>query len=404
LTRSRQAGIGAVLALVLAFGVWWVGFRSDQPGVFPSVIPAVRTQPVRPPQYVAEMWAPGPGSPGLLVRAGSDRRKLLLASQAVWLDDGRLLVSTYRRNGPCNFHGSAASQCRELVAAVLDPRSGRLSAIPGLNGLSWSELPGEALHRVTVTTAVPTSDVPLEVPVMLSADLTSTETIRLPEYDGSNHDMNRNTSRRIFSIGDWDYVGYSDNDGEDADESYGYLRRRTGTKSWHKVLVNQRLVALWVSSDGRALLGLQQKHGDPCGGCGVRQQIVEIDPVKGTIARTYGVPKPYDKLWRVGQIDKVGGRVLVRYFSYDHVIVNHGVWAYDGHWSLVRGTERAFAWWQGPKDRIEARPPAKLPSDDGYYYELYWVHGDQSTRLPGRVGPADVPGWRGAPGSLIPRG
>jgi len=403
MSRSLKAGTGTVLALVLAFGVWWFFVRADPGSVFGSVVPAVKVAPVRPPQYVAEMAARGPTSPGLVARAGTDTRSLLRASQGVWLDDGRLLVSTYRRHDPCAFHGSDAAQCLDLVAEVLDPRTGEVSSIPGLDGLSWSDLPGEALFRVTVTTAVPTDDAPLEIPVMLGPDLSAPETIRLPEDRGGG-DTNRNTGRRIFSIGPWDYVRYSDNDGEDATESYGYLRRRTGSKRWHQVLVNQRLVALWLSSDGRALLGLQQKHGEPCGGCTVKQQIVEIDPTKGTIARTYGVPKPYDKSWRVGVVDKVGDRVLVRYFSYGHVIVNHGVWAYDGHWSRVPGTTGAFAWWQGRKDRIEARPPAKLPSDDGYYYELYWVHGSTATRIPGRLGPGDVPSWRGAPGSLVPLG
>jgi hypothetical protein len=401
LSRSSKAGIGVVLTLVLAFGVWWFGFRADAGAVFPSAVPAVKVTPLRPPQYVAELTGPDPGSPGLVARAGGDLSRLLRASQGVWLDDGRLLVSTYRRHDPCKFHGNDAAQCLELVAEVLDPRTGRTSVIPGLDGLSWSDMPGEALHRVTVTTAVPSFDVPLEIPVMLRADLSAPEMIRLPEYPG-NGDVNRNTSRRIFSIGDWDYVRYSDNDGEDATESYGYLRRRTGSKSWHKVLVNQRLVALWISGDGRALLGLQQKHGEPCGGCTVKQQIVEIDPVHATIAGVYGVPKPYDKTWRVATIDKVGDRVLVRFFSHGNVIRNRGVWAYDGHWSLVPGSTGPFTWWQGPKDRIEARLPAVPPKDDDYYFELYWVHGTKATRLPGRLRAVDAPGWRGAPGSLVP--
>ncbi|MFL6156245.1 MAG: hypothetical protein ACJ72D_09145, partial [Marmoricola sp.] len=228
--------------------------------------------------------------------------------------------------------------------------------------------------------------------------------LRLPKYDGKDRSMSRNTGNRVYSIGGWDYVSYSDNDGEDASESYGYLRHRAGSTSWSKALVGKRLVALWVSRDGRALLGLQQLHGAPCGGCSKAQQIVEINPGTGKIAATYGVPKGYDKSWRVAVVDKVGDRVLVRYVHRANVPENLGVWQFDGHWRLVPGSTGPYTWWQGPDDRIVVSTTVKDPDAENVEFTLTWVHGGKRTRLAGVVAAQDAPSGRGIPGSLVPPG
>lgn len=396
MSRSAKVAIGVGLALILGLGMWEVRHGRNQ--VFTSVVPPVRTN-ITPPQYAAQLDEDRPDTdpPGEVIRLGDHVRTIRDASgPGVWLDDGRYVLI----RDTCPWEPERSVACEPNYATVLDPRTGRTSRVPGLGPLGWPEMPGEALHRVTFTGSRPTHDVPVDVLVTYRADLTAPRRFELPPYDGKNGAMNRNTGRRVFSIGDWDYVRYSDNDGEDSAESYGYLRRKVGEDRWHKALVNQRMVALWVSHDGRALLGLQQKHGEPCGGCMVAQQIVEIDPVKGTIARTYGVPKPYNKTWRVERIDKQDGRVLVRYVHRNNVTENLGVWQYNGAWKLVHGTDGRFTWWQGPNDRIEAITPSPA-ANEPVYFTLSWVHGTKRTPLSGKVAASEVASTAGIPGSLV---
>lgn len=373
--------------MVLAFGFWqwWSGRTSE---VFDSVVDPV-TVTIRPPQYAAEMpHAFGTTSPGQVVRAGGHTRRIPQASQGVWLDDGRYLV------------------VRGDDARMLDPRDGSLTPLRGMGRRSIWELPGEATHRLNVSALPPAGeDAPEEQLLSFAPDASSVRQLHPPlEPDGEagSQDLLRNVSRRVFAIGEWSYVHFSDNDGEDATQEYGYLRQRQGEDSWEKVLLGERLVALWVSRDGRALLGLQQVRGEPCGGCSARQQVVEIDPVAGKIAATYGVPDDYDKSWRVGEIDKVGDRVLVRYVKRSNTPQNLGVWQYDGDWSLVPGTDGAFTWWQGPDDRIEARTTTDDPDVENAPVHLFWVHGERATRLPGMLFAHGIESWRGAPGSLVP--
>jgi hypothetical protein len=400
MSRSVKAGIGVVLALVLAFGLWTVMHRGSD-AVFQSVVAPVDTTIVAP-QYAAQMERRLDANPtGLIVRAGTYTQRVPTALAGVWLDDGRYLVSQVR-NVRCPSDDEGTAYCSDWDGAVLDPRTGRMAAIPGVTDPKSLELPGEAVHRVNLAVGEATSDAPAEALLAFPADLTAPQRLRLPGYDGNNRSMRRDTQRRVFSIGDWDYVRYSDNDGEDATESYGYLRRSVGSGRWQKVLVDQRLVAIWVSRDGRALLGLQQKRGEPCGGCATAQQIVEIDPEKGEIVGSYGVPDDYDKSWRVAEIDKVDDRVVVRYVHRRNIPQNLGVWQYDGSWELVPGTDGPFTWWQGPDDRIEARPMDVEPViEDLVPFELFWVHGKTRTRLAGQVAPDAIASWQGIPGSLV---
>jgi hypothetical protein len=370
--------------------------------VFTSVVPAVKTAPLQPPQYAAALpYDDEYHSAGTVVRQG-DREYRDHGGQAVlWLDDGRVLISKARPYPSCD-RDDPDQTCSFLAPFVLDPADGTTTPVPGIKKLSFDELPGDALHRVTLTSSVPTFDAPVDRPVMYGPAMTSPEVLRLPKYDGKARNMSRSTGGRVYSIGDWDYTAYSDTDGEDETESYGYLRRKVGSSHWEKVLVNQRLVAIWVSQDGRALLGLQQDKGEPCGGCSKAQQIVEINPDTAEIVGSYGVPASYRKSWRVGQVDKMGSKVLVRFVRRSDVVKNLGVWQYDGSWSLVPRTNGLFTWWQGPQDRIEAEADTNVANLDGYHYRLYWVHGATRKLLFGQVLKDYIEGYRGVPGSLVP--
>lgn len=397
--RLLKAGVGALVALALAFGVlqWWNGRGT---AVFESVVAPVEVT-IRPPQFVTRVPRSRDDDTGRgrFIGAGGETRRIASAGDGTWLDDGRYALTRY---WPFKCEPTDEfMECSRSDERVLDVVTGKLRPLPGVPtgaGIGISEWPEEAVHRLNVQISL--VDEPWFEFLTFASDMSSHERLRPPPYDGRRGDISRDTSSRLFTIGEWDYLRFSDNDEEDFTEDYGYLRHRHGTNRWEKVLQEQRLVAIWVSRDGSALLGLQQRRGEPCGGCLVRQRIVEIDPEKGVIAATYGVPAGYDKSWRVGDVDKVGDRVLVQYLGRGDVPENRGVWQYDGDWSLVPGTNGRFTWWQGPEDRIEAVP---FTRPDGLHrLRLEWVHGHRRTSLPGELGASDVEGYRGAPGSLVP--
>lgn len=396
--RLLKAGAGTLVVLALAFGVftWWSG-RTD--AVFASVVDPVATT-IRPPQYVAYAPYPTDTEPsGLVMRAGAGSRAVVGGTHALWLNDGRLLVATTElyKCEPTDRY----AECSRGDVGVLDVASGRTTPVPGIpRGTRLWELPGEGLHRVNLAVPKATHDAPVDRPVSFAPDLTS-RTVLDPPTAPDGRGTERSLGSRVFTIGGWHYVRFSDTIGQQTSDEYGYLRAKVGSSSWEKVLLDQRLVKVWVSRDGRALLGLQQQRGEPCGGCTVKQQVVEIDPEAGTIAATYGVPDGYDKTWRVGDVDKVADRVLVRYVHTTNVPENLGTWQYDGDWSLVPGTDGVFTWWQGPDDRIEAVPTG---SGERAGVELFWVHDSKRTRLPGQLPPFELEQWRGAPGSLVPLG
>lgn len=328
----------------------------------------------QPPQYAAQ--APG----GLLVRRGSKSRSLHDVVSAEWLADGRYLVRIEHRE-PCP--GGAPDACGPRPAFVLDPGSGELTRVGmGLGddtvelpvatvwGLSWLTGP----HQGTLSRLNP--DLSRRLP-----------DLKLPPVDGQ-------AEARYFgetvTIGDATFIEFSDVIA-DHNEEYGYLR--VVGDEVEKVLLGQRIADLWVSADGRALLGTQQLHGDPCGGCIVDQQIVEIDPITGEITEEYGVPDGYDE-WGVHAIDKVDGRVAVRYGGTAGDRVE--LWVHDdGTWSLDDAGTDVLTWWQGPDDRLELRPDPAGGRDQA---RLFWVHGDEETALPGENSPNPME----VPGSLLP--
>ena len=133
---------------------------------------------------------------------------------------------------------------------------------------------------------------------------------------------------------------------------------------------------------------MRQVDGEDCGGCVVPQEVVELDPATGDVVRKYGMPDDYDDSWRVVAVDKVDDRVAVRFSraradGRAPAACRRETWVYDGSWELIEGSEDVATWWQGPDDRIEARPAEEPEAKDGV--QLVWVSGEEETPLPGEL-------------------
>ncbi|WP_109509014.1 hypothetical protein [Nocardioides speluncae] len=306
---------------------------------------------------------------GLTVRAGQHQRFVPNAVDAAWLPNGTALV---RRDG----------------VRLYDPATGRLAG----TAIAAHELPSRAVTRITTwgdgITAydlsgrkVATYDLP-----GISSDEASEDTdpTKVRDYHGAIPTIDGATFVRWtsgISWADWDEEQYD----------YGVLRIEGDERE--EVLVNERIIGLYLSADGAALLALRNRKTDPCGGCNVTQEIVELDPETGQIAGRYGMPDAYTKNWDVDAIDKVGDRVAVRFHEPvwededdpSPTDAQRGTWVYDGDgWTMVKGSDTELTWWQGPDDRIVARVDDSEPTtEDGF--DLFWVHGDRETPIEGEL-------------------
>lgn len=170
----------------------------------------------------------------------------------------------------------------------------------------------------------------------------------------------------------------------------------------------ERVVALYLATDGSGLLALRQSRGEPCGGCQVDQEVVEVDPETGGLVEL-GRPDGYDDSWRVAAMDKVGDRVAVRYERAGDGRSPHrrllGTWVLeDGDWSLLPGSDEVVTWWQ-TGGRVLARPAYdEAPGRDGW--SLSWVADGEDAETPvegeltGRDGRRYLTGQ--VPGQLLP--
>jgi len=309
----------------------------------------------------------------LLLRSGDDRVTLSQASHGQWLPDGTALVDASHRS---------------ITLQVLDPtqesRKGTVE-IPGFDRPGRSVTQINALDRETH-------------PAVLTAysfDLKRLWRLRLPETDNPDATPDNELERNYYGVAPTidgvTYVMWHDSSEWYEGGDYGVARVEDGDVT--NVLLNERIVALYLSADGAALLALRQRRGEPCGGCVVEQEIVEMDPVTGAIAGQYGMPDDYTEDWRVEAIDKVDDRVAVRFTENDWgdeadeadmvepVTVQRGTWIYDGAWSMIEGSDSEITWWQG-EDRVVARPqPSEGRHRDGL--ALFWIHDDIETPLPG---------------------
>ena len=220
-------------------------------------------------------------------------------------------------------------------------------------------------------------------------DLSPLSTLELPatdDPDAAADEVTRGYYGAVATLGGTTYVQWHDGSAYTEGGDYGVLRIAGDELS--NVLVNAGIVSLWLTPDGAALLAVRQVDGQDCGGCLVPQEVVELDPATGDVVGEYGMPDDYEEDWRVQAVDKVGDRVAVRFSraqprpSNDNDVPTD-TWVYDGSWELIEGSEDVATWWQGPDDRIEARPAEEPEAKDGV--QLVWVSGEEETLLPGEL-------------------
>jgi hypothetical protein len=331
---------------------------------------------------------------GLLLRSGETQLVLPGADHGRWLPGADALVDRSRRSIELHVLDMAASAPAPGGAVGTGVR------VPGF------DLPGRSVTQVNVLDRLAT-------PAVLSAYTPQLEklwSLRLPETDNPDATRGNELARNYYNVAPTihgvTFVQWHDGSEWYEDGDYGVARIEDGKVT--NVLLNERIVALYLSADGSGLLALRQKKGDPCGGCVVEQEIVEIDPATGEIAGEYGMPEQYVEDWRVEAIDEVGDRVAVRFTETawsenpadeDDVApttVQRGTWVYDGDWSMVEGSEDELTWWQGA-DRVVARPAPREP-ETGDGLRLFWIHDGGETPLPGDL--EGGPGRRHITGSV----
>ncbi len=264
---SRSKGLVSALVVVVTIALAFVLYtRSDDESaaVFKATVPPVPVT-VTPPE--AATVVPG----GMQVTGGGQSRLVPNAVFARWLPTGRVLLSIERKEP------GYVSQ----VYRLYDPVYGTFSGAPIGDQL---DLPKD-----------PTTDLAfLDGRRLLRWDLelTDREVVRLPgkpRTKGSVGDVERSYAADPVTVGGVTFLRFSEVENEEKTLAYG-VTRAVADGSTSDVLKGQRITRLRVSADGRSLLAVQQHKGEPCGGCVVRQDVVEIDPANGKIAGTYGAP------------------------------------------------------------------------------------------------------------------
>jgi hypothetical protein len=318
---------------------------------------------------------------GLLVRSGDRKQVLPGADQGRWLPGGVALIDRSLRSIDLHVLDMTTSKRPHGEAA------GNSVRVPGF------DLPGRSVTQVNVLNRD-------AAPAVLTAYTPQLETLwslRLPETDNPDATRSNELARNYYNVAPTingvTFVQWHDSSEWYEGGDYGVARIENGKVT--DVLLNERIVALYLSVDGTGLLAVRQESGEPCGGCVVEQEVVEIDPDTGTIIGEYGMPDEYVEEWRVEAIDKVDGRVAIRFtetaWSEDPAdedeaeptTVQRGTWVYDGGWSMVEGSEQEITWWQG-EDRVVASPhPSEPVTGDGL--KLFWLHDDTETPLPGEL-------------------
>jgi hypothetical protein len=385
-SRVKLVALLVLLPMLAACGV--LGGNGD--GVYDSAVEPVALE-LAPPTYAAAT------DRGLLLRSGDTQRLLPKASEVEWLPGGRALVyvgSRMRLWDPAS---------NDLGPPVTLWNSGETLLAPGPGDLKRSVTQVDVSHERLVRhegKAPAIGDVltayDLDLNVRWRADLPGPDPIK-----GVPTEYLERTYLQGHTVDGFTYLWWSDFDGsgEESDPHYGLLRVDADGQVLDHVQVNQRIKSVWLSSDGAALLATRRVSGHPCGGCQATLELVELDPRTGDVVGEYGMPEAYDEDWDVTDVDKVGDRVTIRFNEYTEELVRgeelgryqlRGTWIRDDDgWSLLEGSEFEISWWQGPDDRIVARPIEKRDRNNGYdpgtNMRLYWVHGDQERPLPGRM-------------------
>ena len=326
--------------------------------VFTSDVPAPQ-QTIAP----AETATVLPG--GMLVTYGGVGRFVPHAVSARWLPTGKVLLAIERKEP-----GYLAQTYR-----IFDLLRGDFTGSPIKDQL---DLPTD------ITTDIGF----LDGHRLLRWDLalTKRDVVNLPtkaRAKGSG-DVVRSYAAQPVTIDGATFLRFSEVEDEEETLAYG-VTRVAADGSTSDVLKGDRITRLRVSADGRSLLAVQQHKGEPCGGCVVRQDVVEIDPDDGKIVGAYGAPDNYTKRWRITRLDKVGSTVAVRYegicVTGDLACIpkQYGTWTYrDGRWSKVAGSERTETWWQGRDDRIVRRADRNVRREPPF-----WLHDGERESVDG---------------------
>jgi hypothetical protein len=379
---SRSKGLVSALVVLVTIGLGITlyarsgGDTSD--AVFDSTAPAV-------PVTIASPQLATVVAGGMLVTSGSDHHVVPHAIGARWLPTGKVLLAIERK-GPDHV---------AQVYRLHDPVRG---VFTGSTITDQMNLPND-----------PTADV-----AFLDGDrlrrwnhaLTERRVVQLPTEateKGHGGEVVRSYAAQPVTVGGATFLRFSEVEDEEETLAYGVMRvDRDGSTS--DVLEGERITRLRVSSDGRSLLAVQQHKGEPCGGCVVRQDVVEIDPASGEIAASYGAPPGYTKNWRITRLDKVGSTVAVRYegicVTDDLACIpkQYGTWTYhDRTWSMVTGSQQTETWWQGRDDRIVRRADRNVRREP-----LFWLHDGERVRLDGVLADEDGNAGSVAGGLLRP--
>jgi len=338
---------------------------------------------------------------GLVVRAGDTERVFRDVSTVEWLPGGRALLYY------------------PTVARIWDPATDTLG--PQTRFTREGVIPGEIKRSVTqvnVTLDPGYGDPDTTRLAAYTLDLDRKWRIVLPGPDNDDPDAGTGSGfvrgyLQGHTIDGVTYLNWEDYDpnGEESERHYGLLRVGPDGEVLDQVQVNQRITSTWLSADGASLLALRRPSGDPCGGCVVELELVDLDPATGEVAAEYGMPEGYEAGWRVTEVDKVGDRVAVRfeetfYPNDPDALANHvlrGTWIRDDDgWTLLEGSEDEISWWQGPEDRIVARPDDD-PATNVFEMDLVRVHGDEEEPVGALVGNYGHRYYEGSiPGQALP--
>lgn len=363
--RLRSRTTSAVALVLLASGLASCGGDTDSP-----VVGAVDPVPL---DLAAPTYALATRD-GLALRSGEARSTFRDYTSAEWLPGGRALL------------GRGSSK-----RGIWDPVTGDVTPVRLGD-------PNRSVTQISlVEPAYPKGDDPFQ---LVAYDLDGDEQWRvdLPEADVAPEDSEdvERMYKSAHTIDGATFLYWYDNSELEEYDDYGILRVGPEGEGIRQVLEDVPVIALWLAADGSSLLATRRVSGDPCGGCQVTQQLVEIDPDDGTALATYDLPEEYDENWDVREVDKVGARIAVRFEEtefgepdkdgdWDQWLEQRGTWVLDEDgWSMVEGSEDEVSWWQGPEDRIVATPVAR--DDDfnqGDEFTYWWEHGGRRTLLPG---------------------
>lgn len=323
---------------------------------------------------------------GLLLRSGDTRLTVRHATSATWLPGGTALVRFDTPRTHTRIWDPATNSLGPDVP-ILDPNR----SVSAIAVLGRSDPPQELPEDEPID-PTPFWD---EKALLTTYDLQGKEQwhTALPLTDNPDADKGNELSRNYLTahvIDGATFLAWHDSSEYYEDGDYGVLRVGRGGKGFSNTFLGNGVKSMWLSADGSALLATRRPHDQPCGGCQVKLELVEIDPATGELAASYGMPDAYDKNWDVLDVDKVDGKVAISFVEavysekYDLQPKLRGTWVRDADgWSMVPGSDEERSWWQGPHDRVVAVP---IPPSHEYYEERYtyaWEHDGTRTPLRG---------------------